>query len=168
MLILKALPFNSSTFQLSAKKSLSNTYTDVYICSLQLFKPCQLNINLNIENFVWHQNWTVKQLSACLTLLYTLNSICGIILRIKAWFHERFFSAKCELFRLFLLNCDHSNKLFILDCSQFKRNMRNISHFAEKKRPWNQALRKFPIWGNILPHFSHTQLFNFYGKFTLT
>jgi hypothetical protein len=26
-----------------------------------------------------------------------------------------------------------------LDCSQFKRNRRNISHFAEKKRPWNQA-----------------------------
>jgi hypothetical protein len=46
----------------------------------------------------------------------------------------------CELFRLFLLNCDHSNKLFLLDCSQFKRNRRNISHFAEKKRPWNQAL----------------------------
>jgi hypothetical protein len=46
-----------------------------------------------------------------------------------------------ELFRLFLLNCDYSNKLFLLDCSQFKRNRRNISHFAEKKRPWNQALR---------------------------
>jgi hypothetical protein len=36
--------------------------------------------------------------------------------------------------------CDHSNKLFLLDCSQFKRNRRNISHFAEKKRSWNQAL----------------------------
>jgi hypothetical protein len=46
---------------------------------------------------------------------------------IKAWFHRRFFSAKCELFRLFLLNCDYSNKLFLLDCSQFKRNRRNIS-----------------------------------------
>ena len=50
-------------------------------------------------------------------------------------------TAKCELFRLFLLNCDYSNKLFLLDCSQFKRNRRNISHFAEKKRPWNQALK---------------------------
>ena len=49
--------------------------------------------------------------------------------------------AKCEIFRLFLLNCDYSNKLFLLDCPQFKRNRRNISHFAEKKRPWNQALR---------------------------
>jgi hypothetical protein len=63
----------------------------------------------------------------------------GTILDIKACFHERFFSAKCELFRLFLLNCDYSNKLFLLDCSQFKRNRRNISHFTEKKRPWNQA-----------------------------
>ena len=34
----------------------------------------------------------------------------------------------------------YSNKLFLLECSQFKRNRRNISHFAEKKRPWNQAL----------------------------
>jgi hypothetical protein len=56
----------------------------------------------------------------------------------KAWSHGRFFSAKCEIFRLFLLNCDYSNKLFLLDCSQFKRN---ISHFAEKKRSWNQAFR---------------------------
>jgi hypothetical protein len=53
-------------------------------------------------------------------------------IRFKAWFHERFFSAKCEIFRLFLLNCDYSNKLFPLECSQFKRNRRNISHFAEK------------------------------------
>ena len=45
-----------------------------------------------------------------------------------------------EIFRLFLLNCDYSNKLFLLECSQFKRNRRNISHFAEKKRSWNQAL----------------------------
>ena len=42
---------------------------------------------------------------------------------------------------LFLLNCDYSNKLFLLDCSQFKRNRRNISHFADKKRPWNQAFK---------------------------
>jgi hypothetical protein len=47
----------------------------------------------------------------------------GLVWLLKAWFHERFFSAKCELFRLFLLNCDHSNKLFLLDCSQFKRNI---------------------------------------------
>jgi hypothetical protein len=60
---------------------------------------------------------------------------------IKPWFHVRFFSAKCEIFRLFLLNCDYSNKLFLLDCSQFKRNRRNISHFAEKKRSWNQAFK---------------------------
>ncbi len=46
---------------------------------------------------------------------------------IKARFHGRFFSAKCEIFRLFLLNRDHSNKLFLLDCPQFKRNRRNIS-----------------------------------------
>jgi hypothetical protein len=58
---------------------------------------------------------------------------------VKAWFHERFFLAKCELFLLFLLNCDHSNKLFLLDCSQFKRNRRIISYFAKKKGPWNQA-----------------------------
>jgi hypothetical protein len=38
------------------------------------------------------------------------------------------------------LYCNHSNKLFLLDCSQFKRNRRNNSHFAEKKRSWNQAL----------------------------
>ena len=56
-------------------------------------------------------------------------------------YHERFFSAKCEIFRLFLLICDYSNKLFLLECSQFKRNRRNISHFAEKKRSWNQVLK---------------------------
>jgi hypothetical protein len=48
------------------------------------------------------------------------------------------------------LNCDHSNKLFLLDCSQFKRNMRNISHFAEKKRPWNQALMRYAC---VLPFY---------------
>jgi hypothetical protein len=31
------------------------------------------------------------------------------------------------------------NNLF--EWSQFKRNRRNSSHFAEKKRPWNQALK---------------------------
>jgi hypothetical protein len=46
-----------------------------------------------------------------------------------------------EIFRLFLLNCDDSNKLFLLDCPQFKRTRRNNSHFAEKKRSWNQALK---------------------------
>ena len=29
-----------------------------------------------------------------------------------------------------------------LDCSQFKRNRRNNSHFAEKKRSWNHALKR--------------------------
>jgi hypothetical protein len=73
---------------------------------------------------------------------------------VKAWFHERFFSAKCELFRLFLLYCDYSNKLFLLDCSQFKRNRRNISHFAEKKCPWNQAFIMQTLnWTNQCPLF---------------
>jgi hypothetical protein len=73
---------------------------------------------------------------------------------VKAWFHRRIFSAKCELFRLFLLNCDHSNKLFLLDCSQFKRNRRNISHFDEKKRPWNQAFIMQTLnWINQCPLF---------------
>ena len=52
------------------------------------------------------------------------------------------FLGEMRIFRLFLLNFDYSNKLFLLDCSQFKRNRRNISHFAEKKRPWNQAFRR--------------------------
>jgi hypothetical protein len=73
----------------------------------------------------------------------SLSFVRGLEIRLntglKAWFHERFFSAKCELFRLFLLNCVYSNKLFLLDCSQFKRNRRNISHFAEKKCPWNRV-----------------------------
>jgi hypothetical protein len=81
-----------------------------------------------------------SQVVLCLWGLIRFSAMGGILYgRFKAWFHERFFSAKCELFRLFLLNCDHSNKLFLLDCSQFKRNRRNISHFAGKKRPWNQA-----------------------------
>ena len=37
-----------------------------------------------------------------------------------------------------------------LDCSHFKRNRRNISHFAEKKRPWNQAFRQ--LGGNAGVH----------------
>jgi hypothetical protein len=69
--------------------------------------------------------------------------------RYKGLIPRRFFSAKWELFRLFLLNCDYSNKLFLLDCSQFKRNMRNISHFAEKKRPWNQAISSLLLFLNI-------------------
>jgi hypothetical protein len=32
------------------------------------------------------------------------------ITSLKAWFHERFFSAKCEIFRLFLLNCEQSSR----------------------------------------------------------
>jgi hypothetical protein len=48
---------------------------------------------------------------------------------------------------MFLLNCDYSKKLFLLDCSQFKRNRRNISHFAEKKRSWNQAFRQYKYKG---------------------
>jgi hypothetical protein len=66
---------------------------------------------------------------------------------IKAWFHERFFSAKCELFRLFFLNCEQSSRNNLFEWSQFKRNRRNISHFAEKKRSWNRALKV----GNFFP-----------------
>jgi hypothetical protein len=55
-------------------------------------------------------------------------------------FHGRFFSAKCEIFRLFLLNCEQSSINNLFEWSQFKRNRRNNAHFAEKKRSWNQAL----------------------------
>jgi hypothetical protein len=72
---------------------------------------------------------------------------------------ERFFSAKCELFRLFLLNCDHSNKLFLLDCSQFKRNRWNISQRKSTRgiRPLNHyaAIYLCPKWANI-GHFPLT------------
>jgi hypothetical protein len=44
-----------------------------------------------------------------------------------------------EIFRMFLLNCEQSSRNNLFEWSQFKRNRRNISHFAEKKRPWNQA-----------------------------
>jgi hypothetical protein len=33
---------------------------------------------------------------------------------LKAWFHERFFLAKCEIFRLFLLNCEQSTQVEII------------------------------------------------------
>jgi hypothetical protein len=58
---------------------------------------------------------------------------------LKPWFHERFLSAKCEIFRLFLLNCEQSSRNNLFEWSQFKRNRRNISHFADKKRSWNQG-----------------------------
>jgi hypothetical protein len=44
-----------------------------------------------------------------------------------------------EIFRMFLLNCEHSSRNNLFEWSQIKRNRRNNSHFAEKKRPWNQA-----------------------------
>jgi hypothetical protein len=89
----------------------------------------------------------------------------------KDWFHERFFSAKCEIFRLFLLNCEHSSRNNLFEWSQFKRNRRNISHFAEKKRSWNQALIRtargrssWPIWLNVRkkvrPFSRHIHLFD--------
>jgi hypothetical protein len=62
-------------------------------------------------------------------------------LALKAWFHRRFFSAKCEIFCLFLLNCEQSSRNNLFEYSQFKRKRRNISRFAEKKRPWNQDFR---------------------------
>jgi hypothetical protein len=46
-----------------------------------------------------------------------------------------------EIFRLFLLNCKQSSRNNLFEWSQFKRNRRNNSHFAKKKRSWNQALR---------------------------
>jgi hypothetical protein len=88
-------------------------------------------------------------------LLYAIKSLINVYSRfhetlttnfpnfVKAWFHGRFFSAKCELFRLFLLNCELSSRNNLFEWSQFKRNRRNISHFAEKKRWWNQAFTKF-------------------------
>ena len=60
---------------------------------------------------------------------------------LKAWFHGRFFSAECEIFRMFLLNCEQSSRNNLFEWSQFKRNRRNNSPFADKKRPWNQAFR---------------------------
>jgi hypothetical protein len=64
------------------------------------------------------------------------------LLTIKAWFHGRFFSAKYEIFLLFLLNCEQSSRNNLFEWSQFKRNRRNNSHFAKKKRSWNQAFMK--------------------------
>ena len=52
-------------------------------------------------------------------------------------------SAKCELFRLFLLNCEQSSRNNLFEWSQFKRNRRNNSHFAKKKRSWNQAFTHY-------------------------
>jgi hypothetical protein len=43
---------------------------------------------------------------------------------------------------MFLLNCEQSSRKNLFEWSQFKRNRRNSSHFAEKKRPWNQAFTK--------------------------
>jgi hypothetical protein len=59
---------------------------------------------------------------------------------VKAWFHGRFFSSKCETFRLFLLNCEQSSRNNLFEWSQFKWHRRNNSHFAKKKRSRNQAL----------------------------
>jgi hypothetical protein len=54
------------------------------------------------------------------------------------------------------LNGDYSNTFFLLECSQFKRNRRNISHFAEKKRPWNQALK--PVSFELLTRINYFYL----------
>ena len=43
---------------------------------------------------------------------------------------------------MFLLNCEQSSRNNLFEWSQFKRNRRNISHFAEKKRSWNQAFTR--------------------------
>jgi hypothetical protein len=82
---------------------------------------------------------------------------------IMAWFHERFFSAKCEIFRMFLLNCEQSSRNNLFEWLQFKRNRRNNSHFAEKKRSWNQAFKAHTDrtrFGNDA-NFQFSMTFNF-------
>ena len=58
----------------------------------------------------------------------------------KAWFHGRFFSAKCEIFCPFLLNCNCSNTLFQLDCSQFKRKEAKYFSLRWKISPLESGL----------------------------
>jgi hypothetical protein len=71
---------------------------------------------------------------------------------VKAWFHERFFLTKCEIFRLFLLNCEQSSRNNLFEWSQFKRNRRNISHFAKKKRSWNQTFSgEWLVYASLSP-----------------
>jgi hypothetical protein len=38
------------------------------------------------------------------------NKFSALQDQLKAGFHGRFFSAKCEIFRLFLLNCEQSSR----------------------------------------------------------
>jgi hypothetical protein len=91
----------------------------------------------NLMNLYLHLIKPFKTFSLCPNILTPESSKT---ITLKAWFHGRFFSAKCEIFRLFLLNCEQSSRNNLFEWSQFKRNRRNNSHFVKKKRSWNQAL----------------------------
>jgi hypothetical protein len=52
-----------------------------------------------------------QQRHACMIRAYFHRyANCNFWSLVKAWFYERFFSAKCEIFRLFLLNCEQSSR----------------------------------------------------------
>ena len=80
---------------------------------------------------------------------------------LMARFHGCLFLAKCEIFHSFLLNCDCSTILFLLDCSQFKRGKRYISHFAEKFCSLNQAF----MWASVAD--SALVKINYCGKLSI-
>jgi hypothetical protein len=69
-----------------------------------------------------------------------------------------------EIIRLFLLNCEQSSRNNLFEWSEFKRNRRNNSHFAEKKRTWNQAFKgRFPLGGILRAERNFSLSCNFSG-----
>jgi hypothetical protein len=104
-------------------------YLTMWLLTVQLFKSSmdtQEKLRLNLHSLsvcewafriralvsvvpIYRKNCLYYFLSLIPFDLFKRNSE-EIFLYVKAWFHERFFSAKCEIFRLFLLNCEHSSR----------------------------------------------------------